>query len=206
MPRRRRATVVAIALACGTLALSACSGDSDATDGTSTSTSTSSGSGTSTDSGPLTGPSSTSPGATSTDPYEIDCTRVPQEVVTRWSGGEPTDLEPTDEGCRYVSSHEAGAVMVEWRYLDIAESSGDAGIVRDNDRIGVRSDLAPGVTGTRTESDVEPTRTSRVVAPIGDRTLFVQTTVTLDRKHTLEDMRRITTSVLEAYAGDRSAP
>lgn len=192
MSRRRRVTAVASLALVGSVGLAGCGG-SPAPDDTSTSTSTSA----STSSGP-TGPSNTP--ETSTDPYEIDCTKVPQEVVTSWSGGEPTDLEPTDQGCRYVSSHTDGAVIVEWRYLDIAESSGDANIARDNDKIGVRADLAPGVTGTRTEADVEPTRTSRVVAPIADRTLLVDTTVTLDRKHTIEDMRRIATAVLQAYA------
>ena len=99
-----------------------------------------------------------------------------------------------------VSSSEAGAVIVEWRWLDVIGSSGDASIVREQRESSTPITVTDGIAGTRTETDVAPTRKSRVVAWIGAETMFIETTVTLDRSQNLRDMRRMAGQITETYA------
>lgn len=210
MLRRRRVPVAATtALVSGALALSACSGGAGAADDSSTKSTpanTSSSTAPSSPSADSTSPggsgSSGTPDSSSTtpDPYEIDCTLVPQKTVDTWvRGGQAASIEPTEQGCRVVSSSEAGAVIVEWRWLDVVGSGGDAGILREQETAGDPVTVAPGISGTRIETDVAPTRKARVAAKINGRMLYVESTVTLDRRQTLTDMRRATTQIVRAY-------
>lgn len=225
MLRRRRLTLAAsTALVCGSLALSACSGGgADATgDGSSSSstssspTSTSSGdsssdsetetssSSSSSDSGSSTTPDDSS---TTPDPYAIDCALIPQGTIDEWvRGGKAASVESTDNGCRVVGSSQDGAVIIEWRWLDVVGSGGDAGILRSLEESGSPVTVASGIPGTRSETDVAPTRNARVAARIKDRMLYIETTVTLDRKQTLTDMRRMTSGVAKAYADTTPPP
>ena len=210
MLRRRRLPVAASSLVlCGSPLLTACGGgsaDGDAPDGTATGTSsTSSTSGSSESSSSSTGAGETSSipedEETTEDPYEIDCSRVSREAVDEWTrGGQPASVEETEDGCRVVSSSEAGAVIVEWRWLDVIGSSGDASIVREQRGSPTPITVTDGIAGTRTETDVAPTRKSRVVAWIGAETMFIETTVTLDRSQDLRDMRRMAGQITETYA------
>lgn len=216
MLRRRRFSFAAsTALVCGSLALTSCANGTDGSTGSdessSSAESTSSG-----ESSPESSSSSTSSSesttppeesSTSVDPYAIDCALIPQETVDEWvRGGKAASVESTDKGCRVVSSSEAGAVIVEWRWLDVVGSGGDAGILRELETEGGPITVAKGIPGTRTESDVEPTRRSKVAARIKDRMLYIDTTVTLDRKQSLGDMRRITAGVAKAYASTTPPP
>ncbi len=202
----RRAPALASALvACASLVLTGCGGDAngDASTNTtssptsSTSSASSTGSGTPTASGSST-ESSESP---TPDPYAIDCSRVEQRVVDQWTkGAEPATAEPTEKGCRVVSSSYDGALLVEWRYLDVTPTSGDGKFVRELGRLGEAVDLTPELSGLRSETDVEPTRKTRVMTTYADgRTLYVEATATLDRPLTLDDLRRMTTAVATIY-------
>lgn len=217
MLRRRRLPLAAsTALVCGSLALSACSGDgADATGGgsggssTSTSTSDSTTESSSSGASPSGSESSTTPDDSSTtpDPYAIDCALIPQSTVDEWvRGGKAASVESTDTGCRVVGSSQDGAVIIEWRWLDVVGSGGDASALRSLEETGGPVTVASGIPGTRTETDVAPTRNARVAARIKDRMLYIETTVTLDRKQTLQDMRRITSGVAKAYADTTPPP
>lgn len=211
MLRRRRLPVAASTLLlCGSLVLSACGGGSangDATDGTATSsTSSTSGTGGSSSTSSTGNESSSTPEdeETTEDPYQIDCDRVSKQAVDQWTrGGEPASIEATEDGCRVVSSSEAGAVIVEWRWLDVIGSSGDASILREERESSSPITVTEGIAGTRTESDVAPTRKSRVIAWIGAQTMFIETTVTLDRSQNLRDMRRMAGQIAQTYAETR---
>lgn len=204
MLRRRRLSVASTAVVCGSLALAACSGG-DSGGGASptesaTSSSPSSESSPSETSEPetSTGPPEESP---SPDPTAIDCTITSQKHIDEWTrGGRAASLEPTEDGCRVVSSSQDGAVMVEWRWLDPIESGGDASILQQQEREGDLVTVAPGIEGRRVESDVAPTRNSRTSARIDDRYLFVESTVTLDRNQTLADLRRAARQLAMTYA------
>jgi len=201
MLRRRRITVAAAAvLACGPLALTACTGGATATDDDSTNSSAASTSPgkSSSSSSPTSEPASTS---TTSDPHEIDCTIIPRPQIERWTkGGAPATLGEPEEGCRVVSSSEDGAVIIQWRYLDVVGTNDDAQALREHAKTSVPVTVAPGIHGTRAESDVAPTRTARVIARTENRTMLIETTVTLDREQSLQDMRRITKDVVMAYA------
>lgn len=207
MLRRRRIPVAAsTALVCGALVLTGCTGGAGAAEESSSKSTPPN-----TSSSTPTTPAGTSPGgsgsssapdtsSTTPDPYEIDCTLIPQQVADVWiRGGRAASIEPTEQGCRVVSSSQAGAVIVEWRWLDVVGSGGDAGILREQETAGDLVTVAPGIPGTRIETDVAPTRKARVAAKINGHMLYVESTVTLDRRQDLADMRRATTQIVKAY-------
>lgn len=216
MLRRRRLPVAAsTVLVCGSLVLSACTGGADATSSSSSestpaSTSSTSTSGSSSPTSTSSGSeSSSTPSESSTtpDPYEIDCGLITQSVVDEWvRGGKAASVEPTERGCRVVSSSEDGAVIVEWRWLDVVGSGGDAGILRDQEETSTPITVAPGIDGSRTETDVPPTRKSLTTARIKGRVLFIESTVTLDRRQTAQDMRRIARQIATTYADTTPNP
>lgn len=207
MLRRRRLPLAATtALVCGSLALGGCSGGADAEgDSPSKDTPASTASETSQSSSPVTSASASGSGSSSSDeeppdPYEIDCRRVPKKAVNTWlHGGQAPKTEPTDQGCRVVSSSQDGAVIVEWRWLDVVGSGGDAGILRELETSGDPITVTPGITGTRIETDVAPTRKAQTAAKIKGRMLYVESTVTLDRSQSLKDLRRVTSGIVKAY-------
>lgn len=197
--RRRLPLAVSTVLVCGSLALSGCalggdaSGSSSSESGAATSqssSSTASGSETSTPDDEESTP----------DPTDINCDLVDQHHIDQWTrGGKTAKEEPTDEGCRVVSSSEAGAVIVEWRWLDAYESGADARLLQQQEKEGTLVTVAPGIEGRRIESDVEPTRKSRTSARIGDRYLYIESTVTLDRHQTMENLRKVARQLSTTY-------
>lgn len=208
MLRRRRLSVAASTLlVCGSLVLSSCANGSGAEeDGASESTSSStsskpaSESSSPTESNGSESPTSDEESPTSPDPYEISCGLITQDVVDEWvRGGRAASVEATDRGCRVVSSSQDGAVIIEWRWLNVTGSGGDASLLRRQERDGDVITVAKGVTGRRVETDVAPTRNSRVTAKIQDRVLYVESTVTLDRNQTMQDTRRIARTITETY-------
>lgn len=197
----RRAPALASALvACASLVLTGCGGDANG-DASAKTTSSPTSSASSTGSPATSGSPSESSESPTPDPYAIDCSRVEQRVVDQWTkGGEPATAEPTENGCRVVSSSYDGALLVEWRYLDVSPTSGDGKFVRELGRLGEAVDLTPELRGLRSETDVEPTRKTRVMTTYVDgRTLYVEATATLDRPLTLDDLRRMTTAVATIY-------
>lgn len=210
MLRRRRLHLAAItALTCGSLALGGCG--ADATDDSSsegTPASTSSSTSQSSSSSTSAGASGSSSSAEETpDPYEIDCSRIPRPVMKSWlHGGKAPKAEPTDHGCRVVSSSQDGAVILEWRWLDVVGSGGDAGILRELETKGDPITVAPGISGTRLETDVAPTRKAMTAAKIKGRMLYVEATVTLDRSQTLKDLRRVSSGIATAYEDTTPPP
>lgn len=209
MLRRRRLPVAASTLlVCGSLVLSSCANGSGADDdGASTSTAASSSESSPSESSttdPSESESSTTEGEPdeeeTPDPYEISCGLITQDVVDEWvRGGKAASVEGTERGCRVVSSSQDGAVIIEWRWLNVTGSGGDASTLRKQEQDGDVVTVAPGVPGRRAETDVAPTRNSRVTAKIEDRFLYIETTVTLDRSQTMQDTRRIARTIAETY-------
>ena len=206
MPRTRRtATVASTMLACTAMLLSACGGEADggASDSTSAASTTSS------TTSPSETSSTTSPSESETpDPYTITCALVGQPAVDDWTaGGEPATAEPYEDGCRVVSSDPEGALIVQWRYLDVRESSADRSTVQEVSKTSQAVDIMDGVTAVRSETDVDPTRTVRLYVTFDNRrTLYAEATATLDRPRTVRDLRRITTTIVKAYADQPPLP
>lgn len=210
MLRRRRLPVAASTLLlCGSLVLSACANGSGADDDAS-SESTSAGTSSSAPESSTTEASEDTESPSSDDeeeeeeeapdPYEISCGLITQDVVDEWvRGGKAASVEGTDRGCRVVSSSKDGAVIIEWRWLNVPGSGGDAGILRKQEKDAQVVTVARGVPGRRIETDVAPTRNSRVTAKIEDRFLYIETTVTLDRNQTMQDTRRIARTIAATY-------
>lgn len=202
--RRRLSLAASTVLVCGSLVVSGCSlaggepgGDSSGT-GTSQSGSATDGSST-TSSGTQT--STPDDEESTTDPTSIDCDLADQRHIDQWTrGGKDATVEPTDDGCRVVSSSEAGAVLVEWRWLDAYESGADARLLQKQEREGDLVTVAPGIEGRRVESEAAPTRKSQTSARIGNRYLYVESTVTLDRHQTMEDLRKVARQLSTTYA------
>ncbi len=207
MPRRRRLPVAAATLlACGSLVLSSCANGSGAEDDSASGSTTSSSSestspeSTQTDANGSESPTTEDEEEEAPDPYEIGCGLITQDVVDEWvRGGKAASVEGTDRGCRVVSSSQDGAVIIEWRWLNVTGSGGDAGILRKQEQDADVVTVARGVPGRRVETDVAPTRNSRVTARIEDRILYIETTVTLDRNQTMRDTRRIARTIAETY-------
>lgn len=209
MLRRRRLPVAASTLlVCASLVLGACangSGSEGDESAKSTSSSTSSSSSesetsSSTETSGSESPSSDEESPEPPDPYEIGCGLITQDVVDEWvRGGRAASVESTDRGCRVVSSSKAGAVIIEWRWLNIPASGGDSNLLRQQEKDGDLVTVADGVSGRRIETDVAPTRSSKVTAKIEDRMLYIETTVTLDRSQTMQDTRRIARTIVETY-------
>lgn len=201
MPRRRSALTTSVVALCTCLSLTACSGlaNSEASTGSPSSSSTST---PTTSSSTSTSPTEPTDTSTTPNPYLIDCTLVPQSLVDEWTkGGEPAVIEATENGCRVVSSDPTGAMIVEWRYLDVVNSSDDAGLVREVSKNSRAVTLAPGITAIRSETDVDPTRKARLYVTFDNgRTLYVAATATLDRPRTMTDLRRMTTKIVTTYA------
>lgn len=209
MLRRRRLPVAASTLLlCGSLVLSACANGSGADDDAS-SESTSAGTSSSAPESSTAEASEDTESPSSDeeeeeeeapDPYEISCGLITQDVVDEWvRGGKAASVEGTDRGCRVVSSSKDGAVIIEWRWLNVPGSGGDAGILRKQEKDAQVVTVARGVPGRRIETDVAPTRNSRVTAKIEDRFLYIETTVTLDRNQTMQDTRRIARTIAATY-------
>lgn len=209
MLRRRRLPVAASTLlVCASLVLGACangSGSEGDESAKSTSSSTSSSSSesetsSSTETSGSESPSSDEESPEPPDPYEIGCGLITQDVVDEWvRGGRAASVESTDRGCRVVSSSKAGAVIIEWRWLNIPASGGDSNLLRQQEKDGDLVTVADGVSGRRIETDVAPTRSSKVTAKIEDRMLYIETTVTLDRSQTMQDTRRMARTIVETY-------
>ena len=90
-------------------------------------------------------------------------------------------------------------MIIEWRWLNIPASGGDSNLLRQQEKDGDLVTVADGVSGRRIETDVAPTRSSKVTAKIEDRMLYIETTVTLDRSQTMQDTRRIARTIVETY-------
>lgn len=209
MLRRRRLPVAASTLlVCASLVLGGCANGSgsegdESAKSTSSSTSSSSSESETSSSTEMSGsesPSSDEESPEPPDPYEIGCGLITQDVVDEWvRGGRAASVESTDRGCRVVSSSKAGAVIIEWRWLNIPASGGDSNLLRQQEKDGDLVTVADGVSGRRIETDVAPTRSSKVTAKIEDRMLYIETTVTLDRSQTMQDTRRIARTIVETY-------
>lgn len=211
MLRRRRLPVAASTLLlCGSLVLSSCANGSGADDDSSSESTSTSASASAEPESSTTEASEDPESPTSDDeedeeeeapdPYEISCGLITQDVVDEWvRGGKAASVEGTDRGCRVVSSSKDGAVIIEWRWLNVPGSGGDAGILRKQEQDAQLVTVAHGVPGRRVETDVAPTRNSRVTAKIEDRFLYIETTVTLDRNQTMQDTRRIARTIAETY-------
>lgn len=202
--RRHLSTTVSAVLVCGSLALSGCSIGGDSSDSSSSASATSSSSsgptdgGTSTPSG--TGSSTPDDEESTTDPTAIDCGLVDQRHIDQWTrGGKAATVTPTEEGCSVVSSSQAGAVLVEWRWLDAFESGADARLLQQQEDEGDLVTVAPGIEGRRVESDVAPTLKSQTSARLDGRYLYVESTVTLDRNQTMDDLRKVARQLSTTY-------
>lgn len=209
MPRRRRTTTAASALiASAALVLSACGGEANGGP-SSTSPSETSSSSSSTSSSSSSSETSILPTDEPTpDPYAINCNLIPQKVVDTWTAdGEPATVEATEDGCRVVSSSPEGALMVQWRYLDVSESSDDQGLVRDVSEASEPVEIADGLTAVRSNSDVDPTRKTRLYVTFDNgRTLYAEATATLDRPRTMPELQRMTSTVVKTYADQPPLP
>lgn len=209
MPRRRTSTLAGALLASTALALAGCGGDANGGSSTSSSATSSSASSSSTSSTTSPSTSETSPTDEPTpDHYAINCDLVTQEVVDAWTAdGEPAETEAVDDGCRVVSSDPDGALMIQWQYLNVEESSGDRGLVRDVSKTSEAVEIAEGITAVRSESDVDPTRKTRLYVTFDNsRTLYVEATATLDRPRSMTDLQEMTTTVVTTYADEPPLP
>lgn len=206
MPRPRRTAALTSALLASTVvAVAACgggaNGEPSSTTGTSSSSSTS---------------SSTSPSETSTSPTEsptpdpsaINCNLVTQQVVDQWTrDGKPSQVEATEDGCRIVSSDAKGALIIAWRYLDVREDSGDQGVVQDVSKNSRAVEIEEGLTAVRSESDVDPTRKTRLYVTFDNgRTLYAEATATLDRPRTMPELQDMTSTIVKTYADQPPLP
>lgn len=203
MSTKRRVSLAAYAtIASAALIVTACGGSADG----GTSDPGSGSSATSSSSAP-TEPSTSTDTSTTPDPYAIDCSRLDQAVIDVWTeGAEPATSQPTERGCRVVSSSAKGALLVEWRYLDVPADSGDTKLIREIGATGMAVDLTKDISAVRSESDVDPTRKTRSFTTYVDgRTLYIEATATLDRPVTMADLRRMTVAVATTYK-DRLGP
>lgn len=207
MPRRRTATAASALIASAALVLSGC-GDA-ANGGPSSSSPAETSSSSSTSSSTSSSETSSTPTDPATpDPYAINCNLIPQKVVDKWTAdGEPATVEATEDGCRVVSSSPEGALMVQWRYLDVRESSGDQGLVQDVSESSEAVEIVDGVTAVRSDSDVDPTRKTRLYVTFDNsRTLYAEATATLDRPRTMPELHRMTSRVVKTYADQPPLP
>lgn len=207
MPRRRFTTAASALIASAALVVSACGGDANG--GPSSSSPSETSSGPSTSSSTSSSPTSPTPTDPPTpDPYAINCKLLPQKVVDEWTtDGEPATVEATEDGCRVVSSSPEGALMVQWRYLDVPASSGDQGLVQDVSESSEAVEIEEGVTAVRSDTDVDPTRKTRLYVTFDNgRTLYAEATATLDRPRTMPELHRMTSRVVRTYADQPPLP
>ncbi|WP_338748766.1 hypothetical protein [Janibacter alittae] len=201
MPRPRRTAALTSTLLVSTaLAVAACAG--------ATGEPPSAGSPSSSSTSSRTSPTETSTSPTGTptpDPYTIDCDLVTQRVVDRWTGdGRPAQVEAADDGCRIVSSDATGALIIAWRYLDVREDSGVVNDVSENSR---PVEITEGLTAVRSESDVDPTRKTRLYVTFDNgRTLYAEATATLDRPRTMPELQKMTATIVTTYADQPPLP
>lgn len=200
MPRPRRTAALTSGLLVATaVAVAACGGGVDSEPSSTTTTSSSSTSSS-------TSPSETSPTDEVTpDPYAINCDLITQQVVDKWTGdGKPSSVEATEDGCRVVSSAPQGGLIIQWHYLDVEE---DQGLVREVSKNSRAVEIEEGVTAVRSESDVDPTRKTRLYVTFDNsRTLYVEATATLDRPRTMSELEDMTSTVVKTYAHRPPAP
>lgn len=207
MPRPRRTAALTSALLAATaMAVAACGGGANGEPSSTTGASSSSAS-----TGSSTSPSETSTSPTESptpDPYAINCKLVTQRVVDQWTGdGQPSHVEATDDGCRVVSSDAKGALIVAWRYLDVRSDSGDQGEVREVSKNSRAVEIEEGLTAVRSESDVDPTRKTRLYVTFDNgRTLYAEATATLDRPRTMPELEDMTATVVKTYADQPPLP
>lgn len=209
--RRRLATAASALITCATLLLAGCGGNANgrgSTDPSATAPSTPSSTSASTTATPTDTSTSPTDSPTTPSPYTIDCHLIKQSHVDQWTkGGEPAAVEATDNGCRVVSSDPEGALMIQWRFLDAASSGSDAGLIDEINKTGDAVSLTDDITAVRSETDVEPTRKTRLYVTFdNERTLYVEATATLDRPRTMADLREITTTILLAYSDQPALP
>lgn len=205
MPRPRRTAALTSALiSSAALVVVGCGGGANGEPSSTTGTSSSS---SSTSSSPS--ETSTSPTESPTpNPYAINCNLITQRVVDKWTAdGKPSSVEATEDGCRVVSSDSKGGLIISWRYLDVREESGDQDLVHEVSKNSRAVEIEEGLTAVRSESDVDPTRKTRLYVTFDNgRTLYAEATATLDRPRTMPELQRMTTRVVKTYADQPPLP